>query len=141
MAFNCKDGYISEMLMSAKESERLCIIKEEYAKIIEIDEESLLAGQYPTVLFSERRKIDITPVKKPIPEEYENFFMRAGHHLSVDFEYIIKNGISGLLTQIDEKRETVTNEDEKEFLDDLSYAAQAIIAWTQACAEALRKAA
>ena len=139
--FHCKDGYISEMLMSAKESERLRIIKEEYAKIIEIDEESLLAGQYPTVLFSERRKIDITPVKKPIPEEYENFFMRAGHHLSVDFEYIIKNGISGLLTQIDEKRETVTNEDEKEFLDDLSYAAQAIIAWTQACAEALRKAA
>lgn len=139
--FWCRDSHIGEMLMNAGEAERLHIIREEYAKIIETDEESLLAGQYPAVLFSERRAPDITPAKKPIPEEYENFFMRGGYHFSVDFEYIIKNGISGLLNQIDVKRRTVTTGEEKDFLDDLSYAAQSVIAWAQAHSDALKKTA
>ena len=79
--FHCNDNHIGKMLASATDdNERLRIIKEEYAKIIETDENSLLAGEYPTVTFAERRRTDIPlqvseAQKKNCRIYKENFFM------------------------------------------------------------------
>jgi len=143
--FRCKDGHIGSKLADASENERLRIIKEEYAKVIEIDEVSLLAGYYPTVSFAEFNKIDDSSAKAMLNEKYTpcntNIYMVGGHHFDSDFEGVITNGFSGLLEQIESKRDIVTDEEQKKFLDELRYAAQAVIAWTQAYAEALRIAA
>lgn len=143
--FRCKDNHIMSMLLNANESEKLKIIKEEYAKVIEIDEVSLLAGDYPTISFAESSETNDSDSWTFLFEKYQsyntNIYESGGNHLSADFEYIITNGISGLLKQIENKRDVVTDENQKKFLDALYYASQAVIAWTQAYSEALRIAA
>ena len=144
--FHCNDNHIGKMLASATDdNERLRIIKEEYAKIIETDENSLLAGEYPTVTFAERRRTDIPlqvseAQKKNCRIYKENFFMPGGNHFSVDFEYVLNNGIASLFEKIDKKKEEVTDKRQMDFLDDLAFAAKAIVAWTQAYRKALLKA-
>ena len=138
----CKDGHISQMLMCTDENEKLRIIKEEYTKLIEIDEESLLAGHYPTISFAEDSVEDaIWECISAIEEKYRpyntNVFMIGGNHYCADFEYVITNGISGLLREIEVKRNATEDEEQKKFLNDMYFAGQSVIVWTQAYSEAL----
>jgi len=143
--FVLRDDYIRALLAVADEDEKLRIIREEYAKIIETDEESLLIGGYPSVPFFERIEIDYSKIWETgnnYYEAYENkLFVNGGNHFSSDFETLLTYGLSGLIEQIEEKRKNITEDRQKIFLEDLYYAAKAITAWTQAFADALYSAA
>lgn len=144
--FRCRDNHINDLLASGDDAEKLRIIREEYARAIEIDENSLLAGQYPSVPFFERKQTAISPedwhaLTRKYRDLNENVYIIGGNHFSADFENVITRGIAELLRQAEEKRSAVTEEDQREFLDDLCFAAGAIIAWAQAHADALRVAA
>lgn len=143
--FALRDDYIRALLAVANEDEKLRIIREEYAKIIKIDEESLLAGEYPSVPFFERIEIDYSKIWETgsnYYEAYENkLFVNGGNHFSADFETLLAYGLSGLIEQLEEKRKNITEDKQKIFLEDLYYAAKAITAWTQAFADALYSAA
>lgn len=143
--FALRDDHIRSLLAVADEDEKLRIIREEYAKIIETDEESLLAGGYPSVPFFERIEIDYSKIWESGNNNYEAYenklFINGGNHFSADFETLLAHGLSGLMEQIEEKKKNLTEDKQKEFLEDLYYAARAITAWTQAFADALYAAA
>ena len=142
--FTCRDGDIEPLLIAAKGRERLRIIREEYAKRIKIDKEVHLAGTYPTVCFYKQfEKIHFGGNWKAACERFlpyrNTLYIDGGNHFSVNFERVLRDGISGLLSEIGEA--VPKSEEQREFLAELEYAAEAIIAWAEAHGDALRRAA
>jgi len=141
----CKDESVKEVLSSADESSKICLIREEYAKAIQVDENSILAGTYPTFPFWERRTYPVPEFDKLFNGKYGDFinrlFMPGGNHKSANFEYVLQEGIDGLIRQICETKATVTEQKKLDYLDDLYYACEAIIAWSNAHSDALRQKA
>lgn len=148
------DRYIVQLLADANKNEKLQIIKKEYPKVIEIDEISLLSGCYTSVLFVGCNKDTAYIDGKPVSgvdvffqtyDKYRpyntNTFIRGGNHKTADFEGVIKSGISALLEKIESKADEVTDQKQKEFLENLYFTGQVIIAWAEAYAEALDTAA
>lgn len=139
--FSLNDAHIKELLASVDDDEKLRIIREEYAKIIETDECSLLVGGYPTVPFFERTEKDYSGIwdsMSGIYDSYENkVYMSGGNHFSADFETVLSVGLYGLIEQIEEKRKNTTKNEEKEFLDNIYFAARAVISWVQSFADSL----
>ena len=143
--FTCDDSNIGQMLSHADKTEKLQIIKKEYPKAITIDDLSLLAGCYPTFSFEESDETDVWEQYEKINEKYRpyntNVFIPGGNHYSADFEYVITYGISGLLKKIEAQKDMADDKYQIEFLDDLYFTGQIILAWTNAYAEALSIAA
>lgn len=145
--FTLKDSHIKELLAPMDDDEKLHIVREEYAKIIEIDEFSLLAGGYPTVSFFDRIEKDYSGIwdsMSGVYDSYENkVYMSGGNHFCADFETVLSVGLSGLIEQIEEKKKNTTEDEdkEKEFLDNIYFAAKAIISWVTAFADTARTAA
>lgn len=152
--FWCDDNHIREKLINATKDEKLKIIKKEYSKVIKIDEFSQLVGNYATALFTGCDKEKLEDDEKSLSfgeaffktyEKYRanntNIFICGGNHFCADFEYVIKNGISGLFRKIESKKISCIDQTQKKFLDDMYFAGQAIIAYAEACAEALNKKA
>ena len=145
--FACADAHIKSLLAEVTDEERLRIIREEYSKIIKVDEDSLIAGQYPSMPFYQRVEVDyeaiwrdaIAPIKFELYEK--RVHINGGQHFSANFEMVLTQGFSGLKAQIEEKRISVTDDEQKGFLDELHYVTDAITAWVTAHADALRMAA
>ena len=140
------DNVKAALATTADEGEILRIIKDEYTKNIKPDGYSLLAGFYPTLRFAERRKTDSAPWEFNVKYERhrifrETFYFRGGNHYCVDFEKIISRGISDYLERITEKMKSTSDIEKREFLKDLHFAAEAIIAYAEAYANAYSLAA
>jgi len=143
--FTCDDNRIKQPFKQADKTQKLQIIKKEYSKTIEIDDLSLLAGRYPTFSFEEIEEEDIWDDFEKINDKYQpyntNLFMPGGNHHCADFEYVITNGISALLQKIEIKKDGIVDKRQKEFLNDLYFTGQLIVAWAEAYADALSIAA
>jgi len=140
----CKDEAVKDVLNSAQETDRIRLIRETYAKVIAVDETSVLAGTYPTFPFWERQKFpraDIGKVLEPYKPLELKLYMNGGNHKSANFGYVVAAGIEGLMQQIVARKETAADKKQLAYLDDLYFACQAIIAWAQAHADACRAAA
>jgi len=139
--FRCNDSYIWQMLIGATECERLKIIREEYKKIINIDDISMLMGFYPSIPFTELNVVNTGYIDVEIENKFksqnQNVFIPGGNHSLADFEYVLKNGINGYLREIENKIAETTDKSQKKFLGDMYFAGQAIIAWSNAYADAL----
>ncbi len=148
--YTLKDGFLRETFESASLNERPNIVRKEYAKLIEIDEESLLVGDYPTfpffpyVPFLENSEAESKGweafAEKYSP--YENkIFMPGGNHLTANFDYVLKNGISGLIKKIEETQKTTKEPDKKVFLEKLCATARSAVEWVLAYGDVLSAAA
>lgn len=145
--YTLKDGFLRQKFESANLTEKAQSVRKEYAKLIEIDEESLLVGDYPTCLFrhyvpfldfpEKENTSDWSVLCKKYDQYINKLFIPGGNHLTADFDYILKNGISGLIKKIEEAQNTITTEEEKLFLNNLHCTARSAVAWVQAYADAL----
>ena len=140
------DSMIAERILNADKEKRPRIIREAYSKLIEIDEDSFLVGQYTNVslLESVKRK-GLADELKALANKYSRYknrlYIPAGDHLTADFDYVLKNGISGFVEQINQMQKTAVGEGQSSFLSELYFTAQSAIAWTQAYVDALHNAA
>lgn len=143
--FACRGSHLAPAFKNADQSEKLQMMKNEYSKTIQFDGESLLCGYYPSFSFTEGNQPDIREHLERINEKYHPYktklFVPGGNHYTVDFEYVIKHGISALLEKIEIKKSEITDECQKNFLNDLYCAGQLIVAWAEAYAQALDTAA
>ena len=141
------DGAISKLISSNEDmNERARLIRREYAKLIEIDEYSQLAGEYFNVWFLEpKRTSNNENEEMAAMEKYEAFgnklYMSGGNHLTADFDSVLKNGIRGLIDQIDKAQKNLSDKNQESLLSDLYFTAESAIAWTQAHIDALHNAA
>jgi len=67
--------------------------------------------------------------------------MNGGNHKSANFEYVLLNGLKGHMQHIAEQKEKVQEKEQKAFLDGLAFTCEAVLAWTNAHADACRMAA
>ena len=149
-AYRLEDVFLRERFEALEANERPDFIRKEYAKLIDIDEESLLAGDHPvcSVPFldppkrADAAKARETFLGKGVFESYMNeLFMFGGNHLTADFDCVLKSGISGIMVKIEEAQRATIDEDKKAFLDNLYRMAQAVISWVLAYVDAIRVAA
>lgn len=139
------DNHLKEHILKIDLDIRPFVIRKEYSKIIEIDDDSLIVGQYTDVSILESIKgKDVTDELDCLYSKYDSYknrlFIPGGNHLVADFESVLKKGISGLIEQIDKMKKTVVTQEQYLFLTELYYTAQFVIAWSQSYVDALRDA-
>lgn len=136
------DENLKKRLFAAAEQEKLNMIAGELPSVINVNEYTLLAGDYPG--------FDFWGKKYPIPDssfrdKYKQLhkqFIQGGNHKAADYGFIIKNGIKGYEKKIRDARERYADDEEKiTFLEDLSFLCEAISAWTEANARACERKA
>lgn len=136
-----RDACVKERLESVEEAARLDVIREEYAKVIRVDENSCLAGNYPTFPFWERRTFPNAEYEKVFEKYsayYDKLIINGGNHKSANFGYVVACGTEGLMEQIRWKQAEVSEGKQKDYLEDLYFACEAINAWGSAHGDACR---
>ena len=136
------DTTIVERIVQTEIEKRPSIVREEFAKLIEIDEESLLVGQYTNVNLLEPIKgKDLDKELDALSRKYDSYenrlYILGGNHLTADFESVLKKGIWGFMEEIDKMQKKVVTREEKSFLSELHLTAQLLMAWVEAHVDAI----
>jgi len=122
-------------------------IRRAFADAVKLPEGDLIAGNYAAVDFLQRKNTDysfdmIRAIYNKYSPLYLELHMNGGNHKSADYGAFIDEGISGMLRRIDEAKVRFADDKDKlDYLAELEYGANAVIAFAEGTADAVAREA
>lgn len=121
---NSRIAKMAELMLSGRKDKTL------------LDENARLVGSFVDAPFWEEKPHPDIWAWRADYAEYENkLFMRGGNHKSANFEYVLMHGLKGHMQHIEERRQTVTQPEQAEFLDSLRKTCDSLVAKSNEYAE------